>query len=516
MGLDLEEMMKSRSPMHRVGCGEGPAVDWFPLLLLSLAPVTTVWSSESDPSQALLRYDNLGNLVATPKGRVPSGLLPADATSLRYQIPRQASGTTRPKLLEDRLEAQREDEDTFTWFPRFHPRLGPYIAAPDAIGNTALRPGGLIPTTPDAEWIQALKYRVSDCGLNYSLVQTLTYLAMDGMGSGDSALGFYTLDWVSKWTAYSTAHGEEAGWISSQVKVMEGIGSARNTTVTGSLGSLVNPASLWTGRNGVEVSEMAWQQSLAGGRVVAVAGVINASNYLDLNTYANTARGQFLNSAFVNSMVVPLPAYTPAVNLQWQPTRSWYVMNGTTIGGIGAGRLPWVGWDAGSWSSVLELGYVAEDLLGLGSGVYRVQPFVAQQGQGKAVGAGVGLNFQQRLGPNTPLGWFGRFGMGGIEGVSSAANQVATGVIVQAPLKHLGLITGQPNDGMGLGVCWSEPFGTGGGTRARNETAVELGYCFHLTPLVRIQPDVQFVIDPAYNANRDTAVVFQLQLDVNW
>ena len=484
------------------------------ILWAALVPSVLGQAAEMDPTQTVLRYDNLGNLVVTPRGEVPSELLPADASSLRYQIPRQAPGTTRPKPLEERLEAQRVGEDAFTWFPRFHPKLGPYIAAPDAIGNTALRPGALIPTTREAEWIQALKYKVSDYGLNYSLVQTLTFVAMDGPTAGDSSMGFYTLDWFSKWTVYTTAHGDEAGWITSQVKVLEGIGSARTQTVPKAIGSLVNPASLWTGRNGVEVPEMAWQQSLAQGRVVAVAGVINQSNYLDLNTYANTARGQFLNSAFVNSMVVPLPGYAPSVNLQWQPHGSWYVMNGTSIGNTAAGRLPWVGWEDRSWSSVMEVGVVAKDLLGLGNGVYRVQPFLAQEDG--PVRAGVGLNFQQRLGPTTPLGWFGRFGFGGVTGASSAANQVATGLVFQAPLKHLGLISGQPNDGMGLAVCWSEPFRNGANPGAYDETSVELGYCFHLTPLIRIQPDLQFVIDPAYNPQRETAVVFQLQLDVNW
>jgi len=89
-------------------------------------------------------------------------------------------------------------------------------------------------------------------------------------------------------------------------------------------------------------------------------------------------------------------------------------------------------------------------------------------------------------------------------------------MIVQAPLKQLGITTEQPNDGVGIAVCWSDPFRNGGSRPVQDETAIELGYCFHLTPLVRIQPDVQFVIDPAYNARRETAVVFQLQLDINW
>ena len=38
----------------------------------------------------------------------------------------------------------------------------------------------------------------------------------------------------------------------------------------------------------------------------------------------------------------------------------------------------------------------------------------------------------------------------------------------------------------------------------------------HLTPTTRLQPDLQVVWNPAYSTTADTAVVFQLQLDINW
>ena len=69
------------------------------------------------------------------------------------------------------------------------------------------------------------------------------------------------------------------------------------------------------------------------------------------------------------------------------------------------------------------LGYVAEDLLGLGPGVYRVQPFIAQQGG--PVQGGVCFNLQQQLGHDAPWGWFGRFGFGGEDVTAAAAVQAA-------------------------------------------------------------------------------------------
>jgi hypothetical protein len=62
--------------------------------------------------------------------------------------------------------------------------------------------------------------------------------------------------------------------------------------------------------------------------MVALAGAINQGNYIDANAYANSGRGQFINSALINSMVLPLPAYGYGVNLQWQPSNDWYTLLG--------------------------------------------------------------------------------------------------------------------------------------------------------------------------------------------
>src|SRR5207344_3075030 len=98
------------------------------------------------------------------------------------------------------------------------------------------------------------------------------------------------------------------------------LGSAGQAqSVQANIGSLTNPLQLHSSHSGWRVPELAWQQSFDAGGVVALAGVINQSNYLDANGYANSGRGQFINSALVNSMVLPLPAYNYGVNLQWQP-----------------------------------------------------------------------------------------------------------------------------------------------------------------------------------------------------
>jgi carbohydrate-selective porin OprB len=49
-----------------------------------------------------------------------------------------------------------------------------------------------------------------------------------------------------------------------------------------------------------------------------------------------------------------------------------------------------------------------------------------------------------------------------------------------------------------------------------NECVLEAGYVLQLTPLARLQPDLQVVWNPANNANASQALVFQLQLELHW
>ena len=43
---------------------------------------------------------------------------------------------------------------------------------------------------------------------------------------------------------------------------------------------------------------------------------------------------------------------------------------------------------------------------------------------------------------------------------------------------------------------------------------LEAAYVLQITPFAKLQPDLQFVWNPANNPNADHALVFQLQLNV--
>jgi len=361
--------------------------------------------------------------------------------------------------------------------------------------------------------VQQGKYWLSEIGFCYSLQQTATFVTMSDVTQGNQSLGFYTMKFQGKWAVFSADGGGTAGWISSQVNAQTGLGPVGDhQDARTNLGTTTDPSSLWSSHEGWRVPELAWQQSFCDGKCALLAGMINQANYLDDNQYAGTARGQFLNSALVNSDVLPLPSYNFGLNLQWQPVDEWYAMIGPSMGNASAGETPWTDFSSGSWSVEGEVGYAPRDLAGLGPGIYRIQPFIAESG-GWTQG-GLCFNLQQQLGRNSPFGWYGRFGFGGSHVTDGAETQIGTGFVWHGPLEHL-LLQRPSNDYLGIGFVWSQPSATTKTVIHENEYVLETTYAMQLTPLTKLQPDLQMVWDPTFSS-AGSAVVFQLQVVLRW
>ena len=463
----------------------------------------------------MLLTGNLGKLVTVTTNKVPPSLLPPAAVGMKGQIPSPARGKKIPDTVQQRQEDQREGRNELEFFPSFQPRLAPYLAAQDEYGNTALKPNPLISAVPLDAPVQQGKYWLSEYGLRYSLQQTFNVVAMSDVMQGDKVLGYYTFDWAAKWAVFSSTDSGTAGWISAQIEAQVGLGAPSQTqSPRENIGSLTKPMGIWSSQNGFRIPELAWQQSFLNGDAVAVAGMVNQVNYLDVNTYANSGRSQFMNSALINSMVLPLTGYNPGVNLQWQPTDAWYAMVGSSVGNSKPGNTPWSDFTWSYWSVIAEFGWTPNDLLGLGPGVYRVQPFVAEAG-GPTQG-GLCFNFQQQLGEHSPFVYFGRFGFGGSQVTRGASAQVGTGFGVIDPLDHAGFSLHRGNDAVGFGFVWSQPSAGSTPVVHNNEYAFEAVYVLQLTHLAKLQPDIQIIWNPAYNPDPGPAVVFQLQLAMSW
>jgi porin len=468
------------------------------------------------PSGDVLLLDSRGRPVPTPIENLHPGLRPGTQTDLNYQTPPTHKGSKAPEAVREKLDSMRAGQPEFEWFPAVPPALMPYLYSQDEFGNTVARPGPLFDVFPLESEVQGAKTWASRRGLRYTLDQAFTYSNMSDVKQGDNQLGNYNLDLQAKWALFDL-RGERgtAGWISTQIEYQAALGDATSgQSVEANVGALTNPLTFHSSHSGWRVPELAWQQSFDAGRVVALAGVVNQGNYLDGNSYANTGRGQFMNSALVNSMVLPLPSYNYGLNLQWQPTHDWYGMVGYSVGNANSGEAPGTNFSWQAWSLEWEVGYAPDDVLGLGSGIYRIQPFVART-EGPVQG-GLSFNFQQQLGRHSPLAWFGRLGVGGSQVSGGAKAQVGSGLVMSAPLKHLGWVPRLTNDLVGAGFVWSQPSATTRTVYHDNEYVFETFYTLQLSPASIVQPDLQVIWNPAFNPDPGPAVVFQLQFVLKW
>jgi porin len=483
-------------------------------LALAAVPATALadgTNMNTPPAGDLLLLDEMGRVVPVPTNEAPASLTTPVSSKVEEQFPAPVTGASLPPEIVHRLWA---GTNGFQFFPATPARLMPYLGSVDVYGITAFRPGSLFYFAPLEAPVQGAKYLLSDYGFRYSLQQTLTYVSMTHLKQGADNLSYHTFDLKSKWAVFNAPDAGTAGWITTQVQAKNSFeGNGRTQDAKDNLGTLTDPSGIWSSVNGVRIPELAWQQSARNGEIVAVAGMVSQRNYIDANAYANSGRSKFINSALINSSVLPLGQYNFGANLQWQPLDEWYAMVGGTIGNAPSGSLPWMDFSPKNWSLPGEIGYAPRDLFGLGPGVYRLQPFAADvKGY---TGAGLCCDLQQQLGLHSPLGWFGRFGFGDSKVSAGADNQASTGFVLQGPFKHL-LLDRTSNDLLGTGFVWSEPSATTKTVYHENEYVWETVYVLQLTPTIKLQPDFQIIWDPVFHKNTAQATVFQLQLVLAW
>jgi hypothetical protein len=210
-----------------------------------------------------------------------------------------------------------------------------------------------------------------------------------------------------------------------------------------------------------------------------------------------------------------MPFNNLGLNFQWQPNELFYAILGTGANNQSPGHSPFDHLSFDDWSYLLELGVTPKDVLGLGAGNYRIQPFLATASGETQVG--LGLNVGQQLGEESPFAYYGRFGVGGSQvTLNGASAQIATGFSMQAPLKYAGLFPKLSNDYLGAGFIWSQPSAVMKPAAHANEYGFETTYVLQITPLASIQPDLQVIWNPANNPDADYNVIFQLQLNLTW
>ena len=443
---------------------------------------------------------------------MPSEYLPpGDVTK---QVPRGQPGAAVPLERRERLRGRLVQG--LQWFPQNQPGLPSYLSSQDELGNTALQPEPFLHYDAITRQVQRAKYALSDFGLYYTFQQALGFATSphDALANSRS-LGYYAFELYAKQLVFSVPSSRTAGWLSLEVDGGDILGtSLRRVNRAALLGPLADPVGALSPVEGLYLAELAWQQSFAGGKAVFLAGILDQANYLDANTYANDQFAQFFNVAFINSMVLPLTTGGLGVNLQWQPNDAYYLMFGAGQNNPVPGRSPWHNLGINNMSYLFEAGYVPDNLLGLGPGAYRLQPFVATVGG--VTQTGIGLNLNQQLGSH--WGFFGRLGAGGatVTNIQGASTQLATGFVLQSPLHLAGLRAESSNNFLGFGFVWSQPAQAQRPTTHFNEYGLEVQYRFQLTATTVLKPDLQAIWNPVNNPEVNSALILQLALVTTW
>jgi porin len=138
-------------------------------------------------------------------------------------------------------------------------------------------------------------------------------------------------------------------------------------------------------------------------RLELTAGLVDASNYIDQNAFANDEFSQFMNAAFILNNLAGIPAYDPGVALGLR-TERW---------SLSAITMRTRDEEAGSYSYyATEVGFNSRQAMGEGN--YRIFAFSTtadfrdpNKGRNKALRGG-GVSMDQYL--NEWLGVFARFG----------------------------------------------------------------------------------------------------------
>ena len=410
----------------------------------------------------------------------------------------------------------RAGEDTFAWFPAKQPFLMPYLEKRNIPSKLCLQPGSLFRDPIVSTFVQEVKTKAADVGVRYRFQQSFTYADLGSAANGPSQLGYWSFSLRAIAAILSAPQAGVGLWLTAEASGHLGLDTASaEATPRKNLGTIVNPVGAVGGPNGIVLRQLALQMSMADGKFVLTAGVINQGRYLDRNIYADTARGKFLNSALVHDAVLPLANRNIGVMAQWQPTNLFYAMFAIGANNTRAGHSALQNLSFNDCSYNLELGLTPDDVFGLGPGVYRVQPFVSTVG-GRSQ-PGIGFDLQQRLGRDSPFGYFARFGVGGSDTtLYGAALQLGTGFTVRGPLARLGLVPRLTNDYAGIGFFLSQPNTARKPVVHYNEYGIELMYVLQLTRTLTVQPDFQIIENPVNNAKSDTARVFQIQANLVW
>jgi porin len=334
-------------------------------------------------------------------------------------------------------------------------------------------------------------------GASYTFLNQYATITPDGVRHNQLS---GRLDFTGAWTAYD--HGSTAGSISLLVRSGTNIGRSQQFNLSDQLGSGLYLNCLQGGgpQEPITLNILYWRQDLLDKRLSFYVGKIHPNEYVTLSMFNNDERTQFLNGANDGNSAVPSDGtYAGGAAVELQATQHIYVH---------AIAVDTEGSQQGNIETLVDRKYVEGIELGWSSGSlgeqYRHYRVGMWRDDTKNSGSGFGgaFGFEHEF----YNGWtpFGRFAFGTTKG-TAVKDIYGIGLARVHPF-------GRRGDMFGLAVNYSEP----NRPAKRHESIFESFYRLRLTQSVRIGPDLEVSIHPAYAAKAYTTTLLGARMEISF
>ena len=358
------------------------------------------------------------------------------------------------------------------------------------------------PTKPISDAYFDFKSDLEDnAGVNYLLEISPQYQTGVGESNGHSSNNETNL--IVQWAAIEHDNAKR-GNLLMWYQWSNTLGSDTTSDFASDLGVLSPP-------NGGDTSpsshrdlfqHFAWEQWFADDSIRLMVGKLTTRVLFNLNSYTVSDREDFFTPMIVNNPVVH---YTARVGFGTyvefkQPT---YYVSGMMRDADADLSKKFIDFDSinsGNWEYVSELGLTPQDVLGLGSGVYRLTLSYSDETDAFEKSNSISVSADQDVGEH--YGLFFRYAFSD-DTFRAFEQRLATGFQIKSPLNF-------DNDRIGLGGWWGKPTND----RLDDEVGVDLFWRLQLSSIIELTPGFQMIFNPALNQNKNQAALAQMRIRI--
>lgn len=318
--------------------------------------------------------------------------------------------------------------------------------------------------------------------------QALYQLASDSLGKDEAAGGIIRL--YGSWTLLGR-NSNDKGSIVFKVENRHHLGTEITPSQLADEVGYAGLTAIVFSDAGSLLTNLYWQQALMHNRLAFVAGIVDATDYLNLYGLVNPWT-DFSNLAFSTDPTIPVPNQGIGTALRFLMKDHWYLLGGLTDTNgdpSDPGESFRSFFDDREYFVHLEAGWISsyEDRF-----TDNIHLMIWQADERKAAGIpegwGAAFSYSQRFNKR----WlpFARIAYSDGGGGGFLERSVSTG---------LGYYPGERDEVLGFGINWGRPSELTFGPGLGDQYTAELYYRFQLFQHVTVTPDIQYLKNPALN-----------------